>query len=136
MDRYGFRVDASKPLKLKLSRPLEVVGPEEWTEDIFRVFAGTRTPRVTVEGLDPIVRLRLGGWHIEEALSDEPVIDLISKKQIGPGTFYVIAPFELFDDANLPDLYGESSDVIRQQMAELVLRTVKIAAGDDTVMVD
>jgi hypothetical protein len=129
-------VDAGKPLKLKLSRPLEVVGPEEWTADIFRVFAGTRTPRVTVEGLEPIVQLRLGGWHAEEALSDEPVIDLISKKQIGAGTFYVIAPFELFDDAALPDLYGESSDVVRQQMAELVLRMVKIAAGDDTVMVD
>jgi hypothetical protein len=47
-----------------------------------------------------------------------------------------MAPFELFDDANLPNLYGESSDVIRQQMAELVLRMVKIAAGDDTVMED
>jgi hypothetical protein len=136
MERYGFRVDASKRLRLKITRPLEVVGPEEWTADIFRVFAGTRTPRVSVEGLEPIVRLRLGGWHAEEELSDEPVIDLISRKQVGAGSFYVIAPFELFDDASLPDLYGESSDVIRQQMAELVLRTVKIAAGDDTVMVD
>ena len=136
MGRYGFRVDASKPLRLKISRPLEVVGPEDWTEDIFRVFAGTRTPRVSVEGLDPIVQLRLGGWHSDEVLSDEPVIDLISRKQIGAGTFYVAAPFELFDDASLPDLYGESSDVVRQQMAELVLRMVKIAAGDETAMVD
>ena len=136
MERYGFRVDAGQPLRLKLSRPLEVVGPEQWTEDIFRVFAGTRTPRVSVGGLDPIVQLRLGGWHTEEVLSEEPVIDLISRKQIAAGTFYVAAPFELFDDASLPDLYGESSDVIRQQMAELVLRTVKLAAGDDTVWVD
>jgi hypothetical protein len=136
MARYGFRVDAGAPLGLKISRPLEVVGPEEWTQDIFRAFAGPGTPRVRVEGLDPLVRLRLGAWHVEEDPSDEPCVDLISRRSVGGGAFYVVAPFELFDDANLPELYGESSDVVRQQMAELVLRLVKIAAGDDTVMVD
>jgi hypothetical protein len=135
MERYGFQLEVGAPA-LKTTRPLEVVGPEEWTADIFRVFAGPRTPRIHVDGLEPIVQLRRGAWHVEEELSDTPLVDLISRRDVGGGAFYVIAPFEIFDDENLPDLYGESSDVIRQQMAELVLRLVKIAADDHTVLVD
>lgn len=120
------------------AEPFEVHGPEEWTRGIFRIFLNPKTPQVHVEGLDPIVQLSWGTRHIQDKQWEKPdaLIDLISVKEVGPGKLYVIAPFDLFDDRGLNELYTEGADVVRQQMAELMIRTAKIAIGDKTVYAD
>lgn len=117
-------------------RPCEVFGPAAWTHGIFRIFVDADTPRVTVSGLQPIVQLGWGAWHVEEPARPGVRVDLISAKDVGPGRLYAVTVAELFDDAHLRDLYGESADVIRQQAAELMIRTVKLALGDDTEYAD
>lgn len=134
--RYGFSVRTEKDPTLKIVRPFEVFGPAEWTSGIFRIFVDADTPRLTVTGMTPIVQLGWGAWHVEEAPRAGVAIDLVSVKDVGPGRLYVVAPAELFDDSHLRDLYGEAADVIRQQAAELMIRTVKIAMGDGTVYAD
>ncbi len=134
--RFGFEVRLDPAASSKSRRPLEVSGPPEWTAEIFRVFSRPGTPGVHVEGLAPIVQLGRAAWHVEEKPGTEVLIDLVSAADVGGGRFYVVAPFELFDDRSLPDLTGESADVIRQQSAELLLRLVKNAVGDETILAD
>lgn len=138
-ERFGFRVLASQdPNRRSSPHPYEVHGPAEWTRGIYRVFTNQDTPAVRVEGLEPIVRLTWGSRHVGDRQWErrEVLIDLVSSKAVGPGRLFVIAPFDLFDDRELKDLYSEGADVVRQQMSELVLRAAKIAAGDETVYAD
>ena len=90
------------------------------------------------EGLTPVVQLSWGTRHIEDKQWERPeaLIDLVSQKQVGKGMLYVMAPYNVFDDTGLRGMYVEGADVIRQQMAELFIRTAKIAAHDDTVYAD
>ncbi|MCP4602168.1 MAG: hypothetical protein GY847_16910 [Proteobacteria bacterium] len=136
--RYKFHVSVQGKAPLRGKAPYEVHGPNEWTHGIFRVYMQKNTPTIYVEGLDPIVQLTWGTTNIEDEQWErtDVIIDLISSKEVGPGRFYVVSPLNLFDDRGLKSIYGEGADVVRQQMAELMLRTVKIAAGDSTVYAD
>lgn len=118
--------------------PFEVHGTEEWTDGIFRVFITNRVAPVKVEGIEPVVQLSWGTRHIEDKQWEkgEALIDFISQKDVKKGKFYVIAPFNVVDDTGLRGLYIEGADVVRQQMAELFLRTSKIAAHDKTIYAD
>ena len=128
-------VDAAEMLPLKL--PLEVHGPRAWTAGILRLYAPEGQPVVRVGGMQPLVQLRHGAWHIEQVHRQRPVlVDLVSHKAVGPGTLYVVVPVELFDDASLPDDQGQKQDVVRQQAAELALRLLKRAVDDPTVWTD
>jgi hypothetical protein len=131
-EHFQFAVKTSKDPDLTISRPFEVVGSEAWTHGILRTFVDADTPSIHVEGLTPLVQLAWGSWHVEDVVRHGARVDLISVKDVGPGKLYVVAPAELFDDRHLRDLYVEGADVIRQQAAELFLRTVKIAVGDET----
>jgi hypothetical protein len=136
-ERYGFSY-TFRESDIKGRRPYVVHGPKEWTHGIFRIFMTRGTPELHVEGLSPIVQLTWGSEHIEHKQweREEVLNDLISVKEVGPGRFYLFTPFGVFDDNGLRGLYIEGADVVRQQMAELVLRTAKIALGDPIVYVD
>jgi hypothetical protein len=137
-EHFGFKLYLGDQFDFRGTLPMEVHGSKEWTESIYRVFVNHRMHGVKVEGLEPVVQLSWGSQHIEDEQWERPeiLIDLVSSKPVGKGTFYVIAPFDIFDDGGLRSLYAEGSDVIRQQMAELFLRTAKIAAKDKTVYAD
>lgn len=84
-----------------------------------------------VEGIRPIVTLTSGGFHISEEqwLRDTYSCDLLSEKQAGKGRFILLVPAEVFNDLALKNLY-ENADVVREQMAELVIRLAKYACRD------
>ncbi len=133
-----FSISLYEDSNLQHPQPYEVIGSAEWTRKIFRVFVNKGTPNIKVEGLDPIVQLSRGTKHVQDKQWEDRavLIDLISSKNIGASKFYVIAPFDLFDDRGLSDLYAEGADVIRQQMAELMLMTAKLVVGDKTIYAD
>jgi len=134
---FALEVSVDREQTLPLRLPLEVHGPRDWTAGILRLFAPEGFPVVRVAGTEPLVQLRHGAWHIEQVHSTRPVlVDLVSHKAVGPGTFFVFGPADLFDDAALPDDRGEKQDVVRQQAAELALRVLKRAVGDPTVYTD
>ena len=83
-------VDAAEMLPLKL--PLEVHGPRAWTAGILRLYAPEGQPVVRVGGMQPLVQLRHGAWHIEQVHRQRPVlVDLVSHKAVGPGTLLAIS---------------------------------------------
>ncbi|MBN2716984.1 MAG: hypothetical protein JXX14_14120, partial [Deltaproteobacteria bacterium] len=135
---FGFELFVGDEFDFKGTLPFEVHGSREWTEQIFRMFVNHRLRPIKVDGLTPVVQLSWGTQHIEDKQWERPesLIDVVSTKQVGKGTLYVMAPFELFDDSGLRGMYVEGADVIRQQMAELFIRTAKIAAHDATVYAD
>lgn len=134
---FGIRVAVDRAETLPLKLPLEVMGDAAWTAGVLRLYAPEGTPTVTWEGLEPVVRLRHGAWHIEQVHSQRPtLVELVAKKAVGPGELWVVAPLDLFDDASLPDLLGERQDVVRQQAGELALRMLKLPLGDTTRFVD
>lgn len=110
--------------------PLEVMGDPAWTAGVLRLFVDRGIPQVRVEGAEPVVSLRQGFFHVEDGGGGETLYDVVSKKDVGGGTFWVVAPLELFDDRALPD--ATRQDVVRQQAAELGIRMVKIPLGDET----
>jgi len=128
-------VDTSENQALKL--PLEVVGDEAWASGVLRIYAPKGTPTIRWKGVEPVVQLRHGAWHIEQVHSRRPIrIDLVAQKAVGEGTLTIVSPLDLFDDASLPDLLGAKQDVVRQQAGELALRLLKQPLGDDTQFLD
>lgn len=87
-----------------------------------------------MSGLDPLVYLTRGGFHIREKQwrNKRHHFDLISKKKMGGGEFLLVTPVEIFTDAALKNLYVDA-DVVRQQMAETIIRIGKYVAGDTSV---
>jgi hypothetical protein len=136
-EKFGFSFTIRDDPDVK-GQPFEIHGPEEWTHGIYRAFVMRGTPDIHVVGLDPIVQLTWGSQHIEDKQWEkrEILIDLVSSKDVGNSKFYVITVFDIFDDRGLNELYVEGADVVRQQMAELVLRSAKIAAHDTAEYID
>jgi len=135
-EKFAFRANLDRTLKLKKGRtPFLLHGPEALVEGLFRVYVYSGTPGVTVEGLTHVVHLTRGGYHIEEKRweDEEHLFDVLSEKRVGTGRFMVFAPVEMFNGRGLRHLY-EDADVVRQQMAELVIRLAKYAAGDTSVV--
>lgn len=133
-DKFGFKVKIDNTYKQKLFRqPMNVHGLRKWTEGIFRCYIYRAAPPVKVEGIQPIVTLTSGGFHISEEqwLRDTYSCDLLSEKQAGKGRFMLLAPAEVFNDLALKNLY-ENADVVREQMAELVIRLAKYACRDSS----
>jgi hypothetical protein len=132
--QYAFQIDLKDAVDQPSAMPYEVHGPDRWTHGIFRTFVAKDLPRLQVNGLTPIVQLTFGSRHIAEAAwkRDDVLIDLISMKDVGPGKFYVIAPFDIFSDVELANMYHQGPDVARQQTAELFLRAAKIAVDDNS----
>ncbi|MCP4604836.1 MAG: hypothetical protein GY847_30675 [Proteobacteria bacterium] len=135
MKKFGFEVSIDRDLSIKGRRPFNVRGPREWTESIFRMYIYKGSIGVTVKkGLEPIVYLTRGNYHINEGGENNTRhhFDLVSEKQIGGGKFYLFMPVELFTAGTLKSLYSDA-DVVRQQMAELIIRLGKFSVGDSSV---
>lgn len=132
---FGVQLVVDPTRALDMRRPLEVSGPAIWTAGVLRLFAPKGLPALQVRGAEPVVQLGHGAWHVEQVHQNEPVqVDLISRRQIGAGTLYVVAPLELFDDASLPE--ADKQDVVRQQAGELAIRMMKLPVGDTTLFAD
>jgi hypothetical protein len=131
-EHYGFKVEV-KEHDFNGRKPVNVRGPRWWTESIFRFYIYPDTPSVTVEGLEPVVHLTRGGYHIGERQwrSTKHWFDVISEKDVKGGSFVLVTPVEMFNDRSLKNLYTDA-DVVRQQMAELIIRLGKYVAGDTT----
>jgi hypothetical protein len=136
--QFNFNITLQDNENLKSTQPYEVHGPKEWTHGIFRISVTKGTPKVQTEGITPIVQLTYGTRHIEDRQWEqrEILIDLISVKNVKNSQFYIMAPFDLFDDHALKSLYAQWSDLVKQQMSELILRTVKIAMQDNYLYID
>ncbi len=133
-EKFAFKAIINRDYRQKSYRlPMNVKGPRKWTEAILRCYIYRDTPPVMVEGLMPIVSLGAGGFHISEKqwLRDTYSCDLISHKQVGRGRFVLLAPVEVFNDRALKNLY-ENADVVREQMAELVIRLAKYCCKDNS----
>ncbi len=136
---YRLRINRAWPAPKKGRDHYLPRGPEDLLESIPRFDVRGGTLPVTVEGgLDPVVHLTRGGDHV----SDEGWIrricafDLMSEKRVGlMGRFVVIAPIDLFNTGALGDIY-KVHGLVSDQMAEFMIRVVKDAAGDDTVLTD
>ncbi len=123
---------ADEPASQKGRRPFIVHGPRDWTESIFRFYIDHKKKGVTVKrGIEPIVYLTKGNYHINEHgwKNTRHLFDILSQKKIGGGTLWLVAPMELFTDEHLKNLY-QDADVVRQQMAEFIIRLGKFASGD------
>jgi len=131
-EKFDFKVGLDRNYKQKLYRqPTNVQGPRYWTEGVFRCYTYRGIVPVQVEGLENIVSLSAGGFHISEKqwLRKTYRCDLLSEKRAGGGRFVLVAPAEIFNDLALKNLY-EDADVAREQMAELAIRLAKYACGD------
>ena len=135
-EKFGFDVEiAQTSPTAKGRRPFNVNGPREWVESIFRFYIEKGVTGMTVKkGLDPVVYLTRGNYHIHEEgwKNTRHHYDVLSEKEVGGGRFWLVMPMEIFDDSNLKNLYVDA-DVVRQQAAEFVIRLAKHAVGDDTV---
>ncbi|MBN1418680.1 MAG: hypothetical protein JXP34_07870 [Planctomycetes bacterium] len=135
-EKFGFatKLDRELGLKDKLT-PFNVRGRERLIESIFRFYVPPDMPGLTVEGLEPVVHLTSGSYHIEDRRWEDatPRFHILSEKRAGNGRFMLFAPVELFDGNGLLHLYVDA-DVVQQQMAELGLRLAKYACGDESVV--
>lgn len=130
--KFAFKATIDASYKQKFHRqPMDVNGPRKWTEGIFRCYIYRDTPLIKVDGLKPIVSLSSGGFHISEKqwLRKTYSCDLLSEKNVGSGRLVLLAPAEVFNDRALGNLY-ENADVVREQMAEIVIRLAKYACND------
>jgi len=123
MNKFGFKADINRDLKMNGKKPLNVWGPRKWTDSIFRFYVHPDTPGVTVKGLDPVVYLTRGGYHISERQehSGKHLFEVLSEKRVGRGKFMMVAPIEIWNDRGLNNLYTDS-DVVQQQMSEFAIR--------------
>lgn len=131
--KFGFEVEKSdSPPVSSGRRPFNVHGPREWVESIFRFYIYRGQTGVSVkEGIEPVVYLTRGNYHIHENgwKNTRHHFDVLSTKEVGGGEFWLVMPVELFSDTYLKNLYTDS-DVVRQQMAEFVIRLGKFSVGD------
>ncbi len=132
--KFDFEVTLNRDIGMKGRRPFNVHGPRKWTESIFRMYIEKSTVGTTVKrGLEPIVYLTRGNFHINENgwRNTRHHFDLLSEKRIGGGTLWLLMPVEQFTDYSLKNLYADA-DVVRQQMAEFIIRVGKFAVGDNS----
>jgi len=135
MDEFGFQAiyDDDPPIKGK--RPWKFHGKGIFGDDIFRAYVYKGLVGLTFEGLTPIAWITKGGYHVEEEQwkNTKHRFHVVSRKRSRLGEFVVFAPVELFQDRTLHNLY-EPSDVVREQMREVVIRMGKYAVGDRSEM--
>jgi hypothetical protein len=127
-DKFKFKVKINRKLKLKSSpASMYVYGDRKWTQGIFRFYRYKECPGVLVDGLETLVYLADGKYRraLDIKTSRKPLLEILSRKKIGSGQFILLAPMELYNNKCLSDLYKDG-DVIREQMAELVIRLAKI----------
>ncbi len=130
-EKFEFEVKYN-PVDIGGTRPFNAYGPRKWTEGIFRWYITRGSEGVIVDkGLDPIVYLTYGNYHItsRDWRNSKHHFDVLSTKSVGLGEFWLLAPVNLFDDRALKNLHSDS-DVVRQQMAEFIIRLGKFSVGD------
>jgi hypothetical protein len=135
MKRFDFTVAIEENVTPKGRRSFNVYGPRAWTEGIFRAYIDKNFKAARVKkGLEPVVFITRGGFHIREKgwRNIKHQFDLLSEKRVGGGKLWVVMPIELFNDRTLKNLYSDA-DVVRQQMAEFVIRLAKLSVNDHSV---
>jgi len=133
--KFDFDVEISDAPPVKEGkRPFGVHGPRKWVESIHRFYVYDNLRGLTVKkGLKPVVHLTYGNYHIGDGgyRNSKHHFDVLSSTDTGGGEFWLVAPVELFTDKSLKNLYKDP-DVVRQQMAEFVIRLGKFAVGDNS----
>jgi hypothetical protein len=135
-ERFDFRMRVGDAIRINGRRPFLVNGPRDLTQGVFRMYVYGGSRGVTVDsGLQKQVWLTWGNFHIKDRdwRNTRHHFDLLSSKEIGGGRFAVLAPVELFTDYTLKNLY-QDADVVRQQMAEFIIRVAKWTIDDDTIL--
>ena len=134
-DKFRFKVKIDSKLKLKHAPSLlKVYGDDKWTKGIFKCYRYATAPGITVEGLEPLVALSKGDYRrtIDKTFKKDCLFNVLSSRKVGRGQFLMLTPLELFNNKGLSSLYKEG-DVIREQMAELIIRLGKFTCDDNSV---
>ncbi len=132
-EHFGFSVERGKPVPIPKGAekaPYSTHGPETLLASIHRFWVQKKTPSLLVQGLEPVVYLTPGSENVnDEAWEDQdPAIHVLSERPVGPGTFALVAPIELFSSKGFGDLY-KPGNPIQEQMSEFVLRVVNRATA-------
>jgi hypothetical protein len=133
-NQFDFKVKIDPKQKLTSTRtPMNVQGDGGLLDGILRFYVYNDTPQVRVHGLKPLVQLSNGGYHIRynQRQGKDVFYDVLSEKRVSKGRFLLLTPVEIFNDRALKNLY-ENADVVREQMAEAMIRLAKYAVGDQS----